>query len=191
MKYVHRALCALISTVALTASLAACTAPEGGSVERVEPAYSTPVPAPDGGTVEDVIESEPAPPEMLTVGLDQPAEVGGGVSARIDSVQSVDVEALTPGEVSGPAVVVTITITNDGDEAIDVTAAMVSLIGTDDILGQPTTSDPYQPFAGLIEPGASGKGVYVFLLPEDAQGAFDVSVQYRAGTTIARFTDEK
>lgn len=158
-------------------------------VQSEEPAYTTPVPAPGGSTIDEV--EEPADPvDTSTVLLDEPAEVGGGVSARITDIQPLDVTAKTPGEISGPAVAVTISISNDGDEAIDVSSAMVSLLAAGDELGQPTTSDPYRPFHGVVDAGASADAVYVFLLPEDARSAFDVSVQYRAGTTIARFVDE-
>jgi len=158
-------------------------------VQSAAPAYTTPVPAPSGSTVDEV--EEPADPvETATVMLDESAEVGGGVTARVTGIESLDVTAETPGEISGPAVAVTVSIENDGDEALDVSSAMVSLLAAGGELGMPTTSDPYRPFSGVIDAGASADAVYVFLLPDDARSAFDVSVQYRAGTTIARFVDE-
>jgi hypothetical protein len=174
----------------LAAVLSACTGQEPGPVQSVAPAYTEPVAAPGGGTVDDIAEGTPAPVDVTTVALDETADVGGDVSARVDSVEPLSVEAKTPGEIAGPAVAVTITITNDGKDAIDVAAAMVSLVDAADVLGQPTTSDPYRPFDGSIQPGSSAQAVYVFLLAKDAQSAFDVSVQYRAGTTVAHFIDE-
>lgn len=193
MDQIRRALGALIAVTVVTTLVAACApvdaVQDDGPVQSEAPAYTTPVPAPGGSTIDDVEETS-APVEIATVALDEPAEVGGGVAARIDDVESLDVRAETPGEIAGPAVAVTVTIENNGEDAIDVSAAMVSLLGAEGTLGQPTTSDPYDPFGGVIEAGETGQAVYVFLLPDDAQSAFDVSVQYRAGTTVARFVDE-
>lgn len=173
---------------------AACTPsepnPAGSAAPAVSatPARTTPVPAPNGSSVDNV-EPSARPVDTAEVAIDEVAEVGHGVTARIDSVKGLEVRAKTPGEVDGAAVAVTISLFNDGDEAIDVSGAMVTLYGAGDVLGQPTTSDPYQPFGGKIDAGSSARGVYVFLLPDAAQGALDVSVQYEAGTTIARFVD--
>lgn len=127
--------------------------------------------------------------DTAEVAIDEVAEVKQGITVRIDSIKELEVKAKTPGEVDGAAVAVTITLSNDRDEAIDVSSAMVTLYGAGQVLGQPTTSDPYEPFGGQVDAGASARGVYVFLLPDAAQGALDVSVQYEAGTTIARFVD--
>lgn len=173
--------------------IVACTPPgatdEPGPVQSQAPAYTTPVPAPGGATIDDVEETA-SPVDTVTVALKDSAEIGRGVESRVEAVKKIDVTAQTPGEVDGTAVAVTIVLVNGGDEAIDVSSAMVSLLGTNGLLGQPTTSEPYRPFGGDIAPGESAEAVYVFLLPEDARSAFEVSVQYRAGTTVARFVDE-
>ncbi|MDT0156341.1 DUF4352 domain-containing protein [Microbacterium sp. ARD32] len=170
---------------------AACTPQADEALQPVKsqtPAWSTPVPAPGGSTVDDVEES-PAPVPTTEVTLKEPAELGGGVQARIDKVSPLDVKAETPGEIAGAAVAVSLTIDNDSDKAIDVSSAMVSLTGADGVLGQPTTSDPYRPFQGTVRAGGTADAVYVFLLPEKARSAFVVSVQYLAGTTMARFAE--
>lgn len=189
----RRAVCAILALVVTVTTLVACTPPdvaqEPSPVVSEKPARTTPVPAPGGSTIDEV-EEQVDPVETSTVLLDESAEVGSGVAAQIVDIEPLEVTAETPGEISGAAVAVTVSISNGSSEAIDVSSAMVSLLAAGGELGQPTTSDPYRPFGGLIDAGAAAEAVYVFLLPEDAQSAFDVSVQYRAGTTIARFVDE-
>lgn len=178
-----------IALVIASSTLAACTSPSSDPSATEAPVRTEPVPAPTGGTVEQIVET-PAPAESVAHSFEETAEVEPGVTARIDGVESLQVEAKTPGEVNGPAVAVTIIIDNQGADPIDVSSAMVSLFGSADVLGQPTTSDPYAPFSGVIEPGAIGTGTYVFLLPEDARDALTVSVQYMAGKTIALFSGQ-
>lgn len=150
---------------------------------------ATPVPAPNGGSADEVVEDAPKA-ETTKVALDDTAEVGGEVTAKIDEIRSLEVTARTPGEISGPAVAVDITISNGGKKPIDVATAMVSLTAHGDVLGQPTTSEPYAPFAGDVAPGESATATYVFLLPEKSRKGYTVSIQYVAGATIALFAEQ-
>lgn len=189
MKGFFRTAGATFATVVIATTLLACTpsAPEPVSAEPT--ARTTPVPAPSAGTIEDVEETASASP-VVDAALDDVAELGGGVTARIDEVDDISVKAETPGEIAGPAVAVHITIDNDGSAPIDISSAMVSLVGDGEVLGQPTTSQPYAPFSGTLAAGDSATGVYVFLLPEDARSAISVSVQYLASAKIALFADK-
>lgn len=180
--------------IAAMAFLAAC-APEadtGATPDEsvhADPVRAEPVPAPSGGSIDEVIETPPAV-ESVQHSLEESAEVGASVTAHLDEIEALDVVAKTPGEVDGSAVAVTIIIANGSADLIDVSAAMVGLTGRDEVLGMPTTSDPYAPFTGVIRPGDTGTGTYVFLLPEDARDVLTVSVQYMAGMTIALFSGQ-
>jgi len=161
----------------------------GGGTQNTSEGRETPVPAPSGGTVEDVVEpGEPGP--VVEVAVTEEADLGPGVSASIQSVKNITVDAKTPGEIAGPAVAVKLSVSNASDEAIDLSTAMVSLTNADELLGQPTTSDPYSPFFGALEPGDSATATYVFLLPEDARSGIAVSFQYVAGAPIALFAEQ-
>ena len=147
------------------------------------------MPAPGGGTINDVVETAPASPTK-EVGLDEKADVGAGVTAWIEKVRSISVTAKTPGEIAGPAVAVELSVHNGGDEPIDLSSAMVSLTSGDDLLGQPTTSDPYAPFSGSLDADETASATYVFLLPEESRSDISVSIQYVAGAPTALFAEQ-
>ena len=161
----------------------------GDGTQNTTDGRTDPVPAPGGGTTDEVVETaEPDP--VVEVGVTEEADLGTGVTAAIESVKDITVAAKTPGEIAGPAVAVELSVSNGSKKPIDLATAMVSLTNSDDMLGQPTTSDPYQPFTGQLEPGDTANGTFVFLLPKDARSGLVVSFQYVAGAPIALFAEQ-
>lgn len=147
------------------------------------------MPAPGGGTTDDVVKTADPDP-VVEVDVTDEADLGTGVTAAIESVKDITVDAKTPGEVAGPAVAIELRVSNEGKKPIDLASAMVSLTNSDELLGQPTTSDPYAPFSGQLEPGDSANATYVFLLPKDARSGLVVSFQYVAGAPIVLFAEQ-
>lgn len=203
-KFAALAMAAIVSLAALTG----CTAPgevgptsspaAGPSAEATPsatpepsespavpepPVRTTPVPAPDGGTINDVIEPGPEP-EQVQADLDDVAEIDGDVKISAADVAEIEVEAHTPGETAGPALAVTIRIQNDSDADLDVETVMVTLIDSAGAAAVPTTSDPAKPFIGSIPPGGSADGVYVFLVPDDARDRIELTIAYSAGVPV-------
>ncbi len=172
---------------ASTASSESATSADG--TQNTTEGRTEPVPAPGGGTTDDVVES-PEPDPVVEVDATEEADLGTGVSAAIESVKDITVAAKTPGEIAGPAVAIELSVSNAGKKAIDLSTAMVSLTNSDEMLGQPTTSDPYAPFAGELAPGDTATATYVFLLPKDARSGLVVSFQYVAGAPIALFAEQ-
>lgn len=171
------------------ALLTGCTAPGGDAAEPTStkqpdaPARSTPVPAPDGGTIDDVI--EPAPePETVEADLDEVAEIDGDVKISASKVAEIDVTAQTPGEIAGPALAVTVRIENDSKADLDVETVMVTLIDSAGAVGVPTTAEPARPFTGTIPPGSDAEGVYVFLVPEGTRDPIELTIAYSAGVPV-------
>ncbi|MFT4281110.1 hypothetical protein [Microbacterium sp.] len=164
-------------------------APTADGTQNTTPAPTETVPAPNGGSIDEV-EKSGGKVETTKVGLKDEADVGGDVTARITKIRSLDVTAQTPGEISGPAVAVDVSLTNGGKKPIDIATAMVGLTADGDVFGQPTTSEPYTPFAGELAAGDTAEATYVFLLPEKSRKDFVVSIQYVAGATIALFAEE-
>ncbi len=157
--------------------------------QNTEPSPTATVPAPGGGTVTETV--APATPGPTTsAAIDAPAELSNGVEVTIASAKQLEVTAQTPGEISGPAVSVVLKVRNGTDEAIDLSTAMISLTGSNEAMGQPTTSEPYSPFSGEVAPDDTATGTYVFLLPEDERDALSITVEYVAGAPIALFTGD-
>lgn len=150
-------------------SSATPTAPPGDADPSAPP---TPDPAATPGTM----------PELAPVSPDAPADNGEGLVARISAMKAVDGEAVQAGEIGGPAVQFTLSITNDTDEAID-----LGLIAVNAYIGEARTPagglvrPGGAPFEGTLKAGDSAEGVYVYTIPEDERGDVTLTIDYRAG----------
>lgn len=111
-----------------------------------------------------------------------------GVDVEVTRVETTQVKAETPGEVSGPAVVVTVSARNQGTEPVTVDSAVVTIVASDGELGIGTTAGSPSPLAGLVEPGDTAEGTYVFMLDASDGRELTVSVNYAAGEPVAVFT---
>ena len=162
---------------------AATTAAATGT--SVPPPASVPTPTPTGPT-ERVDQPPVALPE---VGLDEPAAVGDGVVARIVDLQAIDGTAVGPGNVAGPALRVTIGLENGTDAVLPLSGVAVNMYtGTDRAPASPLDDPSQRPFSGLVAPGASAEGVYVFSVPVDARSLVTVEVGYEAGAPLLLFS---
>lgn len=170
-----------------TLALAGCTG-DGSSEGSVDPNIGAGATAPGGGDVTETVD----PVDVATldpVALTDTADVDG-VAITIDSVESITLEAKTPGDVSGPALAVTVSVKNGTDKPIDVATAVVVLTQGDATAATPSSLDPASPLTGKVEPGKSTQGVYVFEVPADVVNPVTVTVNYAAGAAVAVFTGD-
>ncbi|MDX2377462.1 hypothetical protein M4I32_11690 [Microbacterium sp. LRZ72] len=131
---------------------------------------------------------EPAPLPTESAELEDPVAFDTGMQVSIEGVEVVTVEAETPGEVSGPAVVVSVAAVNDSDADVVLDSAVVTLVTDDGELGIPTIAGPDDPLTGSLRPGDRAEGSYVFMLDPAADRGVTVSVNYAAGQPVALFT---
>lgn len=197
------AVLASVCAFVLLGSLAGCT-PSGGppdaSTQRTPPSQpeqpeqpdqpeqprTSAVPAPDGTTIDDVIDAV-APGPVENAELDEVVALDSGVEISVTEIRGLSVEAVTPGEVAGPAVAATIRFENDSGEPLDVGNAMVSLVDAAGNVAPPTTSEPAAPAMGTLDDGGAAEGIYVFLVPEDTRNDITLTVTHSAGSPIAVF----
>lgn len=142
--------------------------------------------APDDPTHEGPT-AAPALPEVngeLEEAIALPTEV----TVSLTSITSTRLTAETPGEVTGPAVIVEVQVTNDSEAPQTISSATVSLAAEDGEMGIPTSADPNDPLHGEVAPGATAEGVYVFMLDPADGRSVTVSVNYSAGDPVAVFT---
>lgn len=148
---------------------------------------TTPVPVPGGGNVSQTVPTV----EMTTqpaVALDEPGNFGRGVDIALESTQKITTEARLPGEISGPGVALTFTITNGSDAPIDLSSVVVDVA---DAKGRPAigiTAPPAAPFSGELAPGERATGVYVVTLPTGSTGPVSISVTYSSQAPVVVFT---
>jgi hypothetical protein len=115
------------------------------------------------------------------------ATFGGRVTARILSTESITAQAHGPGEISGPGVALTIRISNESNDAVDLGSVTVNVTGSVggpglQLLGPPATS-----FSGSLAAGRAAQAVYVFTIPVPQRSPMTVSISYSAAAPVLVF----
>lgn len=177
---------AVQSAGATPSSTAASLAPSADSSEAARPALVHPPGGEqvDASTADGPLEAAPLP--TTEAALTEPVAFDTGMVIEVAALEPIQVTAQTPGEVEGPALRVTVTARNTSPEpqAIDSAVVMLEAGGA---LGIDTTAGDPSPFSGVVDPGATASGTYVFMLDADADREITVSVNYAAGEPVAVF----
>ena len=154
------------------------------------PSSSVP-PAPSPTVAPAVLTGDPAelPPSLPAVALDATAAVGDGVTGSLQSLDAVEGTATGPGNVAGPALRVTVRLENGTAGPVSLDGAVVTMAhGAGQTPASPLDDPSAAPLSGVLEPGDSAVGVYVFTVAEDARESVTVSVGYRPGAPYLVFT---
>ncbi|MFY0407455.1 hypothetical protein [Solicola sp. PLA-1-18] len=165
-----------------TLSPGATTAPTAPSGATPTPTES---PAPTTGPTE-----APTPiPTRSPVPIDEPAEFGDGVTARIVSVRSIEGKGQGIGEVDGPSLLVRLELTNDTSRAIPLAQSTVNLAyGRSGDPAPPLFGDERsKPFTGNLAAGDSARAAYVFNVPERQRGRIQVTISHAALSPVVAF----
>jgi hypothetical protein len=129
------------------------------------------------------------PPNLAPVALAARSTFANGVSARLVSVDAVDARAQHPGEISGPALAVTVELTNDGSAPVSLDTVAVSVFaGRDAAPAAPIADGSTAPLSGELGAGASAKATYTFTVPTDLRDVVAVTVSYGGGGGTAIFS---
>ncbi|MET4099763.1 hypothetical protein ABIB37_002000 [Agrococcus sp. UYP10] len=155
------------------------TIPPGATAVPAPGAGATP--GPDGPT-------EAAALPTTTAALDEAITFDTGIVVEIVAVDPITVTAETPGEMDGPALRVSVAARNQSGEAQEVDSAVVTLVTDDGQVGVGTTAGSPSPLSGMVEPGATVSGTYVFMLDPASGRDVTVTVNYAAGEPLAVFT---
>ncbi len=184
-------LLALLVAAALTWRLAGGDDQASGSAPPT-PAAGDPTPGagdPTSGP-EDPAASPPSPGSLDPVpyqevtpeaagALTAVADFGTGLSVRATRFEAVRSDASRPGEISAPAVRVTLRAENDSARAIRVATMIVTADHGPDRTPAIAVAKPGgEPFAGELAPGASARGVYLFNVPEEDRGRVRLTLSY-------------
>ena len=153
------------------------------------PAVSTSGPVPTSGDI-----NQSVPEVQLTtnapVPLDGTADFGGSVTAKLTEVNAIDATARVPGELSGPALAVTVEIENSSADPIGLDNVTVNLDTAGGTPASPVTSDPAAPLSGTLMPGETRTGVYVFTVPTGSRADVGITVLYSTGAPIVLFSGD-
>lgn len=115
---------------------------------------------------------------------------GTGVSVAITSVTAMTATAQGPGEVSGPALRIEVSVDNTSGHALDLSNTAVTLTDSEGNPGSGMLASPANWLDGEVASDTSATGTYVFTLPEDARDPITVTVQVDTTMTTAEFSGD-
>jgi hypothetical protein len=166
------------SSSGTSGSAAPTTAPQAsGSAAPAAPAPGNPV------------SGDELPPSMTPVAFDQVATGDTGVSARLTAIEAIQGTGTGPGNVNGPALRLTVSVTNGAAQDLSLDGVQVTMTyGADQAPASPLNDPSQAAFGGVLQPGRSAEGRYVFSVPEDARDVVTVTVGYAAGAPFLVFT---
>lgn len=183
---------ALGAVVAIAVSSSGDDSPSAATTPT--PAASQPVtapsttPAPAGGTATPTPAPTAPPKPSKPVGLDKSAPIVNGAEARVEKITSVKSVAETPGEISGPAIQVTMRITA-GDKRVNLNDVVVNGYYGSDLTPAISVMKPGgKPFKGTLSAGDKATGVYVFNVPANQRGDVTFELFFSATEAPALFT---
>lgn len=164
------------ATASAAASPTISASPSGTS----QPAAPSPAPKPGGA----------AQPTKAPVPLSQPADFGTGVVAKLDKIESIVATAHGPGEISGPALAFTITVTNRSTGTVDLGSVIVNLTDAHGDPGVSMFGPPAVLLSGTLAVGASATGTYVFAVASSAASTVRLEVSYSTQAPTVVFSGD-
>ncbi|WP_344801805.1 DUF4352 domain-containing protein [Microlunatus ginsengisoli] len=171
-----------------SASAGASSAASGQpSAAVTTPVPSASIPAPTATGTPTVVPTKPT--SATTAPLDQKASLGNGVSVKVSKIESVKGEAQGPGEIAGPAVRVTVEVTNGTDKEVPMDLALVNVYYGKKKTPASTLSGPgLSPLSAPIPAGKSASGTYVFSVPSDQRDPLTVEFSYTTDAPTVIFS---
>ncbi|MET1016048.1 MAG: hypothetical protein ABWX76_04485 [Leifsonia flava] len=132
----------------------------------------------------------PTPPIPIetTVPLDSTAQPAPGVTVSVSGFEAVEGEAELAGDVAGPAVRFTVTVTNTTAEAVSLAGALVNVYygpaqSPSDSLPEPGGV----PLPAEVAAGGTAEGVFIYTIPEDQRDDVLITFDYQVGTPVTAF----
>ncbi|MEH0110277.1 hypothetical protein V6N00_11245 [Tersicoccus sp. MR15.9] len=110
---------------------------------------------------------------------DAVVSASGGLRFALTKVEAVDGKAVMPGEIAGPSVRVTVTVTNGGGRPVDLDLfAVNAYVGKDAVPARTVVEPGGRPFSGTLATGRTASGIYLFTIPRDQRDQVRVTVNY-------------
>ncbi|MGG7450638.1 hypothetical protein ACQ3HE_07080 [Plantibacter auratus] len=157
----------------------ATTTDAGGATGTAVPTSSTSAGATTpGATGSSTGAPEPGGrPTQTPIAFDDDAEPLPGVTVAITGLEAVDGEATGVGEISGPAVRVSVEFVNGSDAEVDLRTVQVTADSGPDRTASSELSGPgVVAFPARLAAGDRATAVYVFAVPADQRESFRVFV---------------
>ncbi|GAA5227771.1 hypothetical protein [Paeniglutamicibacter antarcticus] len=128
----------------------------------------------------DARSAEKLPPKMRPVALDESVPAGSSATMKLDAIELTNGTADGIGEVSGPSVLVTISIHNEHTDSLDLSRAELNVLFGKDRQPMVPLSDPRaSKLASGVEAGESTKTTFVFAVPSTKSN--ELTVEFNSG----------
>lgn len=150
------------------------------------PPATTPVPPPEPGSVDSTVSGRPLT-RRDPVGLDRTGQAADGVQVTLASVKAIEAKAQGPGEVSGPAVALTVVVDNTTAEPVDLAGLTVTLTDSAKAPGSAMSGPPAAAPPASVAPGETASGVFVFTVPKKRRDPVVVEVSVSATMPLVVF----
>lgn len=169
-----------------TGSSSSAAAPSG------EPTASATdsAPSPDASASGSSAPTDPgARPSAAPVPLDEPAQSRPGVDVRLASIEQVEGVSTIPGEVGGPALRVSVEVTNGTKAAVPLDTAVANLYFGPDRSPAISLMEPgSKALPASVAPGETATGVWVFNVPKDQRSQVLVEFDLAVDATVVLFS---
>lgn len=168
----------IIVVIAIVSTSRNSSDPSGSSTPSASSTISaSPQPSASGTPVSS---RPPGPSASATAApIASPGTIKPGLTAQITKFEAVDGVAKTPGEVSGPSVRFTVTVTNTGatTESLD-TTVVTAYFGIDRKPALELSEPGGVDMPGSVAGGGTATGIYIFSIPRDQRNDVRLEVDY-------------
>lgn len=103
------------------------------------------------------------------------------------SVRSTSIKASSPGDSSGPGVLVRLRVRNTTGKTLDTSFVQVNVANDAGDPGTLVSGSPTKILPGSLKRGASAQGTYAFLLADARSAPVTVSVYVTSGQPVVTF----
>jgi hypothetical protein len=183
---------AIVIALIVAAALWLAFGPQLGASPAANPSETTvpatpsvyPTPTPGSTNAAPTVAPTQAP-------IADPVTVGG-LTARVASMERFTLkDSSIPGEVDGPAVRVTVEVTNTGKTAVDITGAQLSAaFGATAEPGPELSGNGTKAFPATVQPGETVKAVGAYSIPDGAGDSVHLELDLLAGKPAIVFVGQ-
>ncbi len=118
-------------------------------------------------------------PKPIPARFEDDVVLDNGVAVEVTDIEAVKGEARGPGQVAGPALRFTITVSNQSKKTIDLDLAIVTAYsGRRDDPAIDLAGPGASPLPAKLKAGATASGKYVFAIPKKQRGRVRVDFSY-------------
>ena len=172
----------VVAVVAVTSLVIAGIAPSSPGIESSGTASPTssedgqPSPATPATTDPNPSPEQPSP---TAAPIQSSAEIEPGLVAELDRIEAVEGTSDRPGEIAGPALRFAVVLTNGSSATVDLQSTAITVdYGLDRTPAGELSQPGGSPLQGLIAPGSSAAGVYIFNVPVDQRDLVRITVDF-------------